>query len=164
MCIPPPYLFSYIKSISLHPLLWMNVMLHFICIDYAELWATGNKRKIKNENMPPPGIELATACFQVYRSNHSATLSVIDLLLNQRPSRSLECCWPFSKNMNSGAFVITIATIELPQSAYMYNKTFGSTCKTVIFWTYSSVLLITKKEYHKQVGTACCLQGKGSYE
>ena len=36
-----------IKSISMHPLLWMNIMLLSICMVFVELQATGNKRKIK---------------------------------------------------------------------------------------------------------------------
>ena len=43
--------FLNIKSISVHPLLWMNIMLDDICMVFAELWATGSKRKIQNENM-----------------------------------------------------------------------------------------------------------------
>ena len=35
----------------MHPLLWMNVMLNFICMGFAELWAMGRKRKTQNENM-----------------------------------------------------------------------------------------------------------------
>ena len=46
---PPPYLFN-IKSISVHPLLWMNVMLDFICMVFAELSSTGYKRKIQNDD------------------------------------------------------------------------------------------------------------------
>ena len=40
-----------IKSFSEHPLLWINVMLDFICVGFAELSATGIKRKIQNETM-----------------------------------------------------------------------------------------------------------------
>ena len=40
-----------IKSISMHLLRWMYVMLGFICMDFAVLWVTGGKRKIQNENM-----------------------------------------------------------------------------------------------------------------
>ena len=29
-----------IKSISVHPLLWMNVMLDFICMVFAGMWTT----------------------------------------------------------------------------------------------------------------------------
>ena len=58
--IPPPYFF--ILNISL-PLLWINIMLYFICMNFAELWATGSKRQIKNEYMPPTGIEPATPRF-----------------------------------------------------------------------------------------------------
>ena len=39
-----------IKSISVHPLLWMNVMLDSICMVCAELPSTGYKRKIQNDN------------------------------------------------------------------------------------------------------------------
>ena len=45
----PPY-FN-IKSVSVHPLLWMNVMLDFICMFFAKLKATRRKRKIQNENL-----------------------------------------------------------------------------------------------------------------
>ena len=47
---PSPYLFN-IKPIPVHLLLWMNVMLDFICMVFAKLWATGSKRKIQNENV-----------------------------------------------------------------------------------------------------------------
>ena len=40
-----------IKSISVHPLLWMNVMLDFICMVFAELLSTRYKRKIQNNNV-----------------------------------------------------------------------------------------------------------------
>ena len=40
-----------IKSISVHHLLWMNVMLDFICMIFAELWSTESKRKIQNDNV-----------------------------------------------------------------------------------------------------------------
>ena len=30
-------------------LLWMNDMLDFICMDFADLWWTDSKRKIQNE-------------------------------------------------------------------------------------------------------------------
>ena len=46
----PPFSFN-IKSIFWHPLLWMDVMLDIICMVFAELWATGIKRNIHNENM-----------------------------------------------------------------------------------------------------------------
>ena len=36
-----------IKSISVHPLLWINVMLDFICMIFVELLSTGYKRKIQ---------------------------------------------------------------------------------------------------------------------
>ena len=32
-------------------LLWMNVILDFMCMVFAELLVTGSKRKIQNENM-----------------------------------------------------------------------------------------------------------------
>ena len=41
----------YIKSISVHLLLRMNVVLDFICMVFAELQATKRKRKNQNENM-----------------------------------------------------------------------------------------------------------------
>ena len=40
-----------IKSISVHPLLWMNVMLDFICMIFAELWSTESKRKLQNDHL-----------------------------------------------------------------------------------------------------------------
>ena len=40
-----------IKSISVHSLLWMNVMLDFICMVVAELWSTGSNRKIQNHKV-----------------------------------------------------------------------------------------------------------------
>ena len=46
---PRQYFFN-TKIISVLPLLWMNVMLDFICMVFIELWATGRKRKIQNEN------------------------------------------------------------------------------------------------------------------
>ena len=42
-----------IKSIHVHPLLWMNVMLGFICLVFAELLSTGYNRKIQNDNVCP---------------------------------------------------------------------------------------------------------------
>ena len=33
------------------PLLWMNVMLDFICMGFTELWGTGSKQKCQNENI-----------------------------------------------------------------------------------------------------------------
>ena len=42
------HIYFYIKSISVHPLLWMNVMLDFICMIFAELWSTESKSKIQN--------------------------------------------------------------------------------------------------------------------
>ena len=45
------HIFFYIKSLSVHPLLWMNVMLDFICIGFTKLSATGSKQKIQNENI-----------------------------------------------------------------------------------------------------------------
>ena len=47
---PLPFCLN-IKSISLHPLLLMNIILDFIFIGFAELWATGSKRKTQNENI-----------------------------------------------------------------------------------------------------------------
>ena len=38
------------KSISVHPLLWMNVILDFICMVFAELLSTGYKRISKIQN------------------------------------------------------------------------------------------------------------------
>ena len=73
-----------IKSISVHPLLWMNVMLDFICIVFAELLSKRCKRKIQNDmvclqSMPPLGIKPATPCFPACPSNHSAIGVIEDL-------------------------------------------------------------------------------------
>ena len=35
----------------MHTLLWMNVMLNFMFMNFAELWTTVSKRKIQNENI-----------------------------------------------------------------------------------------------------------------
>ena len=40
-----------IKSIPVNPLLWIYVMLDFICMVFAELSSTGYKRKIQNNNV-----------------------------------------------------------------------------------------------------------------
>ena len=40
------HIFVNIQSISVHPLLWMNVMLYSIFMVFAEMCATGIKRKI----------------------------------------------------------------------------------------------------------------------
>ena len=40
-----------IKSTSVHPLLWMNVMLNCICGVVAELLSPGYKRNIQNDNV-----------------------------------------------------------------------------------------------------------------
>ena len=40
-----------LKSIPVHPLLWMNVMLVFSCMVFAELLSTGYKLKIQNDNI-----------------------------------------------------------------------------------------------------------------
>ena len=55
----------------------MNVKLDFIYIGFTELWALGSKRELQNENMSPPGIETATPCFPVCRSNNSAALTAV---------------------------------------------------------------------------------------
>ena len=39
----------------MHLLLWISVMLDFICTGFAELWKTG--AKMKNENLPPAEFE-----------------------------------------------------------------------------------------------------------
>ena len=52
-------------------------MVDIICMVFSELWATGDKRKIQNENIN----ETAIPCFPAYRSNHSITLTVQDLRL-----------------------------------------------------------------------------------
>ena len=41
----------HIKSLSVHPLPWMNVMLDCICMIFAELWSTKSKRKIQNDDV-----------------------------------------------------------------------------------------------------------------
>ena len=43
------HIFFNIYSFSVQPLLWTNVMLDFICIDFVELSATESKRKIQNQ-------------------------------------------------------------------------------------------------------------------
>ena len=35
----------------MHILLWVNVVLDFICKGFAELWWTGKERKNQNENL-----------------------------------------------------------------------------------------------------------------
>ena len=40
-----------IKFISVHPLLWMNFMLDFMCMVFAELLSMGYKRKIQNDKV-----------------------------------------------------------------------------------------------------------------
>ena len=45
------HIFFNIKSLSVHPLLWINVMLDFICMGFVKLSATGSKRTNQNENM-----------------------------------------------------------------------------------------------------------------
>ena len=39
-----------IKSIPVHPLLWMNFMLDFICMVFAEMWTTFRMRNLQNDN------------------------------------------------------------------------------------------------------------------
>ena len=58
-------------------------MLDFICMVFTERWENGTKQNIQNGNndIPPPGIKPAIPCFQLYRSNHSATLVVNNLFL-----------------------------------------------------------------------------------
>ena len=57
-------------------------MLNFMCMVFAELYATGSKRKIQNENIVPPReIEPATICCPTRHSNHSAIGPVEDVLL-----------------------------------------------------------------------------------
>ena len=51
ICICSRHICFYIKYISVHPLLWMNVMLDFMCMVYAELFKTGSKRTIQNKNV-----------------------------------------------------------------------------------------------------------------
>ena len=40
-----------IKSISVDPLFWMDVMLDFFCMVFAELLSSGYKRKLQNDNV-----------------------------------------------------------------------------------------------------------------
>ena len=61
--------------------LWMRVMLDFICIVIAELLAWKSKRKLQYENICLEGIEPATLCFPAHRSSHSAIETVNNLLL-----------------------------------------------------------------------------------
>ena len=46
----PPHFFL-ILNISVQSLLLLSVMLYFICMVFAEMWATGSKRKIQTKNM-----------------------------------------------------------------------------------------------------------------
>ena len=65
-----------IKSISLHPLLWMNVMLDFICMGFTELWATGIKRKLQMKIYTFIGIRTSDpllSCVTLYPLGYAAS-------------------------------------------------------------------------------------------
>ena len=69
-----------IRSISVHPFLWMNGMLVCICMVFAEMLSTGYKRKIPNYNVClRRQNELATPCFPACPSYHSAIRAVDDM-------------------------------------------------------------------------------------
>ena len=71
-----------IESISVYPLLWIYVMLDFICMVFAELWSTESKRKIKKRwYMSPPGFEPATPRSPAWHSNHSSIGTYNKLIL-----------------------------------------------------------------------------------
>ena len=55
-----------IFNISMHLLLWMNVMLDFICMSFVKLSGTGSKHKNQNEKMSQPGIEPVTPRFPIW--------------------------------------------------------------------------------------------------
>ena len=75
-------IFFNVKYISLLPLLLMKCHAWFHLYGFTELWATGTDRNnSKWKCIPPPGIEPATPCFLVWRSNHSAIGTVNDKLL-----------------------------------------------------------------------------------
>ena len=44
-------IFNDIISIIVHLLLWMYVMLDFICTCFAELWGTGREQNMQNETL-----------------------------------------------------------------------------------------------------------------
>ena len=54
-------------------------MFDFICIGFAELWASGRENS-KWKYVPPTGIKPATPCIPARRSNNSAIKTVNDLL------------------------------------------------------------------------------------
>ena len=74
-----PLVFNF-KSLSLHHYS-DNVMLYFICIGFAELWAMGSNRKNQNENVcPRRESNQRSSCFQACCSHHSAIGAVNDML------------------------------------------------------------------------------------
>ena len=60
----------------------MNDIVDFVCMGFVEVWATGSKQKIQNENicLHQESYQRLLA-FQRVVFNHSATLTVNDLLL-----------------------------------------------------------------------------------
>ena len=44
-------IFNDIISIIVHLLLWVHVMLDFICTCFAELWGTGREQNMQNETL-----------------------------------------------------------------------------------------------------------------
>ena len=75
--------FLNIKSISMHPLLWMHVMIDFICIVLSSPCCEQREKSenSKSKYMHRPGIEPAIPCYPACRSNRSAIGTVNDLLL-----------------------------------------------------------------------------------
>ena len=69
-------------KISLHSLLWVNGMLNFICMSFAELLAMRSKRKFKMKIYASTGNPTSVpSLFQRGATNHSATPTVHDMLL-----------------------------------------------------------------------------------
>ena len=64
----------------MHLLLLMNVVLHFISMSFAQLWETGNWRKIQNENIClHRESNLRLLAFQSGALDHLAMMTAIDL-------------------------------------------------------------------------------------
>ena len=70
-----------IRWTIMHPILWINFMLVFICVVFVELSATGSKQKFKMKICASAGIEPAAPCFPARHSNHPAIGQVEKLLL-----------------------------------------------------------------------------------